>query len=685
MTTTLTGAGETELLDGATVNAGYFDVFGIAPDAWARVPGRERIAPGSNGVAILGHALWMRRFGGDPRHRRASHRAGRPVHHRRRRAAGAGAAARPATTRRSRPAAANDRHLPADRPAARSAAVPRRSQLRRGRAHPPGRERRRILRSELDALEPAVSRADGRRRAQACAGPAAAAGRGAARARSVDRALRGDRRGPAHRLRQPGESAARAARRTPARGGDPDGARRRTRYARRRRARGERAARGRRRRRRRRSRLVFHAGDRLDRPTGAADCSTRSRSTRACSSFCVASTLAAGLTVGILPGRCATARVDPGRRPEGQQLHDHRRTRAAAARAGPSSPTQAAIGAALLVTTGLLVLSFVRLMHVDKGFDTAGILTVDVALPPSTFTTADQQLRFFDAALARVRALPGRHRRARSRAVCRCAANPPSTCCRFRTISRRRPPVRSRIIATSHRSTSQRSARRSSAAARSATPIADARSSSCRPAPRRRSGPGRTQSAGSVKTGGYLGARERSDRRRGRQPRRRPHAHQRPVHVPALLAARPLVSVARHSDERCRRRRWPLPPAGRSGMSTGRSPFPRVETMADIVAVSVADRRFQLVPDARRSAAPPPCSRPSASTAWCRTPSRGAGVRWASASRWARVPGDIHRLVIAEGLAPVAAGVIAGARAFVVDRPRDRRVALRRAPRRPRW
>ena len=49
---------------------------------------------------------------------------------------------------------------------------------------------------------------------------------------------------------------------------------------------------------------------------------------------------------------------------------------------------QAAIGAALLVTTGLLVLSFARLMHVEKGFDTAGILTIDVALPPSTFIKA---------------------------------------------------------------------------------------------------------------------------------------------------------------------------------------------------------------------------------------------------------------------------------------------------------
>ena len=46
---------------------------------------------------------------------------------------------------------------------------------------------------------------------------------------------------------------------------------------------------------------------------------------------------------------------------------------------------QAALGAALLVATGLLVLSFVRLMGVDKGFDTAQILTIDVALPSSTF------------------------------------------------------------------------------------------------------------------------------------------------------------------------------------------------------------------------------------------------------------------------------------------------------------
>ena len=65
MTTALTGAGETELLDGATVNAGYFRVFGIAPAIGRGFLEMEE-RPGANAVAILGHALWLRRFGGDP-------------------------------------------------------------------------------------------------------------------------------------------------------------------------------------------------------------------------------------------------------------------------------------------------------------------------------------------------------------------------------------------------------------------------------------------------------------------------------------------------------------------------------------------------------------------------------------------------------------------------------------------
>jgi putative ABC transport system permease protein len=54
-----------------------------------------------------------------------------------------------------------------------------------------------------------------------------------------------------------------------------------------------------------------------------------------------------------------------------------------------------------------LIVSFVRLLHIDKGFDTAGVLAIDVALPPSIYSTADRQLRFFDDALGRARSLPG--------------------------------------------------------------------------------------------------------------------------------------------------------------------------------------------------------------------------------------------------------------------------------------
>jgi hypothetical protein len=47
------------------------------------------------------------------------------------------------------------------------------------------------------------------------------------------------------------------------------------------------------------------------------------------------------------------------------------------------------------------------LLRVDKGFDTKGVLTVDIALPPSLYATPSRQLRFFTDAIARTRSLPG--------------------------------------------------------------------------------------------------------------------------------------------------------------------------------------------------------------------------------------------------------------------------------------
>jgi putative ABC transport system permease protein len=62
---TLTDGGPPERLDGQRVSAGYFKVLGVTP-----VLGRDfepaEDERGGPAVAIISHALWLRRFGGDP-------------------------------------------------------------------------------------------------------------------------------------------------------------------------------------------------------------------------------------------------------------------------------------------------------------------------------------------------------------------------------------------------------------------------------------------------------------------------------------------------------------------------------------------------------------------------------------------------------------------------------------------
>jgi len=120
--------------------------------------------------------------------------------------------------------------------------------------------------------------------------------------------------------------------------------------------------------------------------------------------FSAASTLAAGLLVGVLPA-LRDAKVAPADSLKAGSYTSTDSPRGAFARRALVA-AQAAMGAALLVTTGLLLVSFVRLVHVDKGFETSGILTIDVALP-SSYATDARKLQFFDEAVARLRAMPG--------------------------------------------------------------------------------------------------------------------------------------------------------------------------------------------------------------------------------------------------------------------------------------
>ena len=63
--------------------------------------------------------------------------------------------------------------------------------------------------------------------------------------------------------------------------------------------------------------------------------------------------------------------------------------------------------AALLVTAGLFLSSFVRLTTIPRGFDIERVLAVDVALPGTKYTKEADTARFFETVLDQARALPG--------------------------------------------------------------------------------------------------------------------------------------------------------------------------------------------------------------------------------------------------------------------------------------
>ena len=61
----LTGSGEPERLNGSGVTGNYFQAFGLAP-ALGRGFSLENEKTGQDQVTVLSHALWQRRFAGDP-------------------------------------------------------------------------------------------------------------------------------------------------------------------------------------------------------------------------------------------------------------------------------------------------------------------------------------------------------------------------------------------------------------------------------------------------------------------------------------------------------------------------------------------------------------------------------------------------------------------------------------------
>jgi putative ABC transport system permease protein len=69
--------------------------------------------------------------------------------------------------------------------------------------------------------------------------------------------------------------------------------------------------------------------------------------------------------------------------------------------------SQVALALVLLVASGLLVRSFLRLLAVDPGFDSRSTLTLQVGLPPERYPDRERVVAFHHAVLDQMAALPG--------------------------------------------------------------------------------------------------------------------------------------------------------------------------------------------------------------------------------------------------------------------------------------
>jgi putative ABC transport system permease protein len=62
----LTGSSAAERLSGELVEASYFDVLRMSPHIGRTFTAAETATPASQPIAVLGHGLWVRRYGGNP-------------------------------------------------------------------------------------------------------------------------------------------------------------------------------------------------------------------------------------------------------------------------------------------------------------------------------------------------------------------------------------------------------------------------------------------------------------------------------------------------------------------------------------------------------------------------------------------------------------------------------------------
>lgn len=120
--------------------------------------------------------------------------------------------------------------------------------------------------------------------------------------------------------------------------------------------------------------------------------------------FTMLLTLATALLFGLLPAlRFSGANPQDALRGSGRSSTENRGGRRAR---NLLVAAEVALSAVTLVAAGLLLNSFVRLIHVDKGFDTSRVITASVNPVPSRYPPAKRQ-EFVRRLLENVEALPG--------------------------------------------------------------------------------------------------------------------------------------------------------------------------------------------------------------------------------------------------------------------------------------
>jgi putative ABC transport system permease protein len=121
--------------------------------------------------------------------------------------------------------------------------------------------------------------------------------------------------------------------------------------------------------------------------------------------FALAVSLAAGAVLGILPALRSAAAAPF------ESLKSGSRTSTEGRRGlrirDLLVSLEVGLGATLLVTAGLLISSFVRVMTVDKGFDVERVVALDMSLPSTRYPKDELRVAFFRRVLDKAAAMPG--------------------------------------------------------------------------------------------------------------------------------------------------------------------------------------------------------------------------------------------------------------------------------------